>query len=284
MLPTPAKEGDFSDAKTVDRFFAEKKPMYVFHAAGMSGGIAENQAHPATLMRDNLAKNLNIIDAAHRHGARKLLYLASSCCYPRLCPQPMSVEHLMSGPLEPTNEAYATAKLAGIRLVQAYRAEYDVDFVAGIPANSFGIEDDFDPERAHVVGALMQRMHAAKQRGDSSVIVWGSGNARREFIFADDLADACIFVMENYSSSIPINLGGGADLSIRELAEIIRGVVGFEGELVFDASRADGMPRKTLDSTPLRALGWRPAGVMEDSLHKTLHGYLDRLPQESIGL
>lgn len=273
LLGPAAGECEMADGNAVDRFFAANRPAYVFHAAGKSGGIAENQTHPATLMRDNLAVNLNIIDAAYRHGARKLLYLASSCCYPRLCPQPMSVEHLMTGPLEPTNEAYATAKLAGIRLVQAYRTEHGADFVAGIPANAFGIGDDFDPARAHVVGALMHRMHAARQRGDASITVWGTGEARREFIFADDLADACLFAMENYSSSIPINLGGGADVSIRELAEMIRDVVGFEGELHFDAARPDGMPFKALNSEPLQSLGWEVRTSLAKGLQATYQAY-----------
>ena len=268
---------DLTDAAAVDRFFSLHKPAYVFHAAGQSGGIAANQQYPATLMRDNLAVNLNLLDAAHRHGVRKLLYLASSCCYPRLCPQPMAVAHLMTGPLEPTNEAYATAKLAGLKLTQAYREEYGDDFIAGIPANAFGVGDDFDPEHGHVVGALIHRMHEAKQRGDAAVTIWGTGTARREFIFADDLADACMFVMRNYSSATPINLGGGTDLSIRELAEMIREVVGFQGELVFDASRPDGMPLKSLDARPLAALGWTPRTLLCRGLQLTYQDYLARL-------
>lgn len=274
-----ARQPDLTDAAAVDRFFALHKPEFVFHTAGKSGGIAENQSHPATLMHDNLALNLNIMEAAHRHGVRKLLYLASSCCYPRLCPQPMAVEQLMTGPLEPTNEAYATAKLSGLKMVQAYRAEFGDDFIAAIPANAFGIGDDFGPDRAHVIGALIHRMHEAKRSGDASVTVWGTGQPRREFIFADDLADACIFVMRHYSSALPINLGGGSDLSIRELAQMIRDAVGFEGELVFDASRPDGMPRKALDARPLAELGWIPGTSFQHGLEATYQGYLSALSE-----
>jgi len=271
-----AKQPDLADAAAVERLFSLHKPAYVFHVAGNSGGIAANQKYPATLMQHNLAVALNVIDAAHRHGVRKLLYLASSCCYPRLCPQPMAVESLITGPLEPTNAAYATAKLAGLKLAEAFRAEYGDDFITAIPANAFGPEDDFDADNAHVVGALIHRMHEAKLEGAASVEVWGTGNARREFIFADDLAEACIFVMQSYSSAIPINLGSGIDFSIRELAEIIRDAVGYNGELVFDASRPDGMPVKTLDSTPLEVMGWAPRTSAREAIVATYRDYLDR--------
>jgi GDP-L-fucose synthase len=273
----PAKQPDLADAADVERLFSLYSPAYVFHAAGASAGIAANQKYPATLMRHNLAVTLNIIDAAHRHGVRKLLYLASSCCYPRLCPQPMAVGELMTGQLEPTNGAYATAKLAGLKLTEAYRAEYGADFIAAIPANSFGPGDDFDPDRAHVVGALIHRMHQAKLEGAPTVEVWGTGNARREFIFADDLAEACIFVMQNYSSPTPINIGGGADFTIRESAEMIRDVVGYNGDLVFDASRPEGMPRKVLDARPLAALGWAPRTSARRAIEATYRAYLSRL-------
>lgn len=275
----PTQQPDLADRAAVDRLFSVHKPSYVFHAAGKSGGIGANQSRPATLMRDNLAVNINLIDAAHRHGVRKLLYVASSCCYPKLCPQPMAVESLMSGPLESTNEAYATAKLSGLVMAAAYRAEYGDDFIVGIPPNAFGLGDDFDPDRAHVVAALIHRMHQAKLDSRSALTVWGSGRARREFIFADDLADACIFLMENYSSPKPINIGGGRDFCIRELAEMIRDAVGCDGELVFDTSRPDGMPAKILDATAIQKLGWMPHYEMRDSLKRTYDSYLARIPQ-----
>ena len=230
---------------------------------------------PADLMQDNLLSSTHVIGSAHRHGVRKLLYLASSCSYPKLCPQPMRVADLMSGPVEPTNEAYAVAKLAGIKLCQAYRRQYRHDFIVGIPANVFGPGDDFSLENSHVIAALIRKMHEASLRGDDRVEVWGSGSARREFLFADDLANACIQVMLDYSHEEPINLGGGPVLSVGELAEIIRRVVGFAGRLEFDPSKPDGMPMKGLESSRLERLGWRPQVGFEDALGITYQWYLD---------
>lgn len=258
----------------VDEFFARVQPQYVFHAGGRSGGIAENSQHPAELIYDNLLSAVHVIDAAHRHGVKKLFYLASSCSYPRLCPQPMREEQLFGGPLEPTSAAYATAKLAGARLCQAYRQQYGADFIVGIPADAFGPGDDFRPEHSHVIAALLRRFHEAKLRGDQAVAVWGSGSPRRDFLFVDDLADACILVMRRYSAPEAINLGGGRDTSIAELAETIRRVVGFPGRLEFDRSKPDGMPLKALDATKLRALGWRPRVTFEDALAITYQAFL----------
>lgn len=266
LLPPPT---DLGNQKLVDEYFARHRPAYVFLAAGKSGGIAMNQNFPADLMLDNQLINVNVIDAAHRHGVRKLLYLASSCCYPKLCPQPMDIEHLMTGRLEPTNVAYAMAKLSGIVMCQAYRQQHASPFIVGIPANSYGPGDSFDPDNAHVIGALLNRIHDAKYSGKAEVSIWGTGKPRREFIYIDDLADACLTVMAAYDSQAPINLGSGQDHSIGELAEMIRQVVGYEGRLHFDTARPDGMPFKSLESTPLAQLGWRPRTSLREGVEAT---------------
>ncbi len=267
-------EPDLGDAQAVEAFFERERPQYVFMAAGKSGGIAANQKYPASLMLDNLLVDCHVIDAAYRHGAQKLLYLASSCSYPRLAAQPMSIESLLTGPLEPTNEAYAIAKIAGIKLCAAYRQQYGANFVAGIPANAFGVGDDFSLDNSHVIAALMRKMHDAKLNASPTVEIWGTGSPRREFIFADDLADACIHVMNHYDGGMPINLGGGSDISIKELALSIQELVGYEGQLRFDTNRPDGMPRKALDATALLGLGWRPRTSLRDALAATYEWYV----------
>lgn len=271
-----SQEPDLTDAAQVDDFFTQTNPDYVFLAAGKSGGIGANQKYPAQLMLDNLLIEAHVIPIAYRHGVKKLLYLASSCSYPKLCPQPMRVESLMTGPLEPTNEAYAVAKLAGLKLCQAYRQQYGVNFINGIPANAFGIGDDFSLEDSHVIPALIRKMHEAKVNSVESVEIWGTGAPRREFIFADDLADACIFIMQDYDAPEPINIGGGSDLSIKELAEFIKQVVGYTGELRFDASKPDGMPLKALDSTQLLSMGWQPKTSLQAALSATYDWFLLR--------
>jgi GDP-L-fucose synthase len=265
---------DPRDRTQVDGLLDEIAPAYVFVAGGKSGGIRANETHPAELMLDNLAIACHWIDGAYRHGVRKLLYLASSCVYPKQATPPMRVDSLWTGALESTSKAYAVAKLAGITLCQAYRRQHRADFVSGIPADIFGPGDDFSPDDSHVLAALMRRMHAAKMEGRDTVEIWGTGTPRREFIFADDLADACIFVMGAYSDAEPINLGGGADLSIRELANHIKDVVGYAGELRFDAGKPDGMPFKGLDSSALRALGWRPRVTFSSALAQTYEWFL----------
>jgi GDP-L-fucose synthase len=264
---------DLRDPSQVSAFFRDTSPEYVFLAGGRSGGIRANQSHPVDLMRDNLLVNSNVLEAAAGSGVTRLLYLAASCCYPRECPQPMRVDRLFTGPLEPTNEAYATAKLAGIVLCNAYRQQHGMDFIVGIPANPFGPGDDFDLQDGHVIPALMRRMLEAQDQGLPSVEVWGSGRPQREFIFAEDLADACIFVMLQYKGTEPINLGGGSALAIGELAELIREVVGYSGELRFDTARPDGMPMKMLDSTPLLGMGWRPTTPLRSALAQ-MHNWL----------
>jgi GDP-L-fucose synthase len=266
---------DLTDADAAEAFFARTKPTHVFVAAGRSGGISANQKYPADLMLNNLQVVTHVIAAAHRHGVAKLLYLASSCIYPRQCPQPMSVPSLMAGPMEPTSGPYAMAKLAGITLCQAYRRQHSAHFISGIPADVFGPGCKFNAEDSHVVPALMLKMHEAKKSGAASIEVWGTGSPRREFIFADDVADACLFVMDRYDDAEPINLGGGADLSIREAAEAIRRVVGYTGELRFDTTKPDGAPLKRLDSSRLLAMGWRPAISFESGLEATYRSLLE---------
>ena len=246
-LPPPAE---------LEAVFAAERPAYVV-LAGPSGGIGANQRRPADLMRGNLELDAAVLELARRYGTRKLLYLGSSCMYPRECQQPMGVDALLTGPLESTSEPYALAKLAGLKLVDSYRRQHGCDFVAAIPAGTIGPDDHFDPEDSHVAGALLLKMHAAKVAGRGPVEIWGSGKARREFIASEDLAEACLFLLERYGGAEPINIGSGFLVSIRELAELIRDVVAYRGQLNFDTSRPDGAPIKYLDSAPLRALGWQ---------------------------
>jgi len=270
---------DLTSSAEVAAFFADRTPGYVFLAAGKSGGIEANRKYPAELMLDNLLVECHIIHSAYEHGVEKLLYLASSCCYPRDCSQPMRVESLLTGSLEPTNEAYALAKIAGIKLCQAYRQQYNANFVVGIPANAFGVGDDFSLDNSHVVPAMIRKMHEARTCGADQVELWGTGTPRREFIFVDDLADACIFVMQSYNSGEPINLGGGVDVSIRELAHLVEEVVSYKGKLRFDATKPDGMPLKALDSSKLSEMGWTPRTSLVDALTVTYKSFL----QNSIG-
>jgi TPP-dependent pyruvate/acetoin dehydrogenase alpha subunit/nucleoside-diphosphate-sugar epimerase len=265
---------ELTDAREVDRFFADEQPEFVFLVGGKSGGIGLNRERPADLMLDNLRTIANVINSAHRHGAIKLLYLASSCAYPKAAPQPLAVESLLTGPFEQTSEAYATAKLAGWKLCQAYRQQYNCQFVTGFPANPFGPDDDFSAEGGHVVPSLIRRAHEAKENGDPTLTVWGTGKPRREFIFSRDLADACLFVMQSYDGEAPINLGGGIDLSIADAARTIVDVVGFRGQVEFDQGKPDGAPLKALDSSVLRALGWRSATDFRTAVAKTYDWFL----------
>jgi GDP-L-fucose synthase len=270
----PGGEPDLTDASQVESFFARTAPEYVFLVAGKSGGIAANQKYPAELMLDNLLVECHVINSAYRHRVKKLLYLASSCSYPRHCPQPMKEDALLTGPLEPTNEAYAVAKIAGINLCKAYNQQYGTRFISGIPANTFGPGDDLSPEDSHVIAALMRRMHEARALGAESVDVWGTGTPRREFIYVDDLADACVFIMQKYDDLGPINIGGGSSLSIRKLAELMKEVVGYSGELHFDTSKPDGMPLKILDPGELLKMGWQPRTQIRTALAMTYKWFL----------
>jgi GDP-L-fucose synthase len=265
---------DLADPRQVEEFFHYHRPALVFHAAGGCGGIRANQLRPADLCRDNMTVTVNLLAAAHRHGVRRLLYLASSCCYPRNAPQPSAPEHLWTGPLEPTSEAYAAAKLAGIALCRSYRQQYDHDFRVAIPANPFGPGDEFDERQAHVISSLIARMHAAKVANNPEVMVWGTGSPRREFLFADDLADGCIFLMHQPRVPAIINVGSGDSTTIAELARLIADVVGYRGRLIFDPSQPDGVPRKELDSSVLHGLGWQASTPLPEALAATYSWYL----------
>ena len=259
-------ELDLRNQQAVEDFFATERPEYVFLAAAKVGGIVANNAYPAEFIYDNLLISANIINAAYKYGVKKLLFLGSSCIYPRMCPQPMKEEHLLSGLLEPTNEPYAIAKIAGIKLCQSYNRQYGTNFIACMPTNLYGPNDNYHPQNSHVIPGMIVKMHQAKMRGDKEVMVWGTGTPFREFLYVDDLADACIFLMENYSGNEIVNIGTGVEVSIGQLAHLVKKVVGFEGELVFDTSKPDGTPRKLLDVAKLHNLGWQAKMSLEDGL------------------
>jgi GDP-L-fucose synthase len=261
---------DLLNQAAVYDWFANHSVDQVYVTAAKVGGIHANDTYPAEFIHDNLVIQNNIIHAAWKNGVRKLLFLGSSCIYPKLAPQPMPEDSLLTGPLEPTNECYAIAKIAGIKMCQAYRKQYDFDAISVMPTNLYGPGDNFDLENSHVLPALIRKFHEAKIGGDANVEVWGSGTPRREFLHVDDLADACVFLMNNYSSPEIVNVGWGKDVSILELAQLVREVVGFEGELIFDSSRPDGTPRKLLDTTRLQALGWRPNIELREGIRSTV--------------
>jgi GDP-L-fucose synthase len=268
------QELDLEDQAGVFRFFEEERPDYVFFAAAKVGGILANSTYPADFIRDNLAVELNVIEAAYRARVKKLLFLGSSCIYPKLAPQPIKEEYLLTGELEPTNEWYAIAKIAGIKLCQAYNQQYGTRFISAMPTNLYGPNDNFDLQTSHVLPALLRKFHEAKENGAPEVVVWGSGRPRREFLHVDDLADACVYLMEHHEGSEIVNVGVGEDVSIRELAELIRDVVGYEGELVFDASKPDGTPRKLLDVSRIRGLGWAATIPLREGVEQTYDWYL----------
>ena len=260
---------DLTDESAVAKFFAEERPNVVIVAAAKVGGIKANNDYPVEFLVKNLRIQNNVIHAAHENGVRKLLFLGSSCIYPKFAPQPIQESALLTGPLEPTNEAYAIAKIAGIKLCQAYAREYGANFISAMPTNLYGPNDNFDLETSHVLAALLRKAHEAKTRGDQRLIVWGTGKPRREFLHVDDLASACLLLLENYDSPEIINVGYGEDISIRELAELICDVVGFDGELAWDTTKPDGTPRKLLDVSKIRALGWKPAIPLRDGIVRT---------------
>jgi GDP-L-fucose synthase len=265
---------DLRERAAVDRFFAETRPEYVFLAAAKVGGILANSRQPAEFLFDNLAIELNLIDAAYRQGARKLALLGSSCIYPKLAPQPIREEYLLTGPLEPTNEWYAVAKIAGIKLCQAYRLQYGFNAIALMPTNLYGPGDNFDLESSHVLPALIRKVHDAMASGAAEVTVWGTGQPRREFLHVDDLAAAAVRLMEVYDAPEIVNVGTGEDVTIRELAELIGEVAGFTGRFVFDASKPDGTPRKLLDVSRLRQLGWAPKIGLREGIAGACAWYL----------
>lgn len=274
LVTRTRQELDLRDQAAVNRFFEEERPEYVFLAAAKVGGILANSTYPADFIRDNLLIQTHVIDAAYRYGVKKLLFLGSSCIYPKHAPQPMKEEHLLTGPLEPTNEAYAVAKIAGIKMCQAYRRQYGFNAISLMPTNLYGPGDNFDLQTSHVLPALIRKFHEAKVSGEREVVVWGTGTPRREFLHVDDLADAALFLMERYDSEEIINVGVGEDLSIRELAELVAEVVGYRGEITFDTSKPDGMPRKLLDVSRLFALGWRPKIPLRDGIRQTYEWFV----------
>ena len=265
---------DLTDQPATEDWLAKMRPDAVFLAAGLVGGIHANNAFPADFIAVNLAIALNVIRGAHKAGVKKLLALGSSCIYPRLAPQPMTEDALLSGPLEPTNEWYAIAKIAAIKLCQAYRKQHGCDFISVMPTNLYGRNDNYHPVNSHVPAALIRRFHEAKLAKAPTVTVWGSGAPRREFLFADDAADACVFVMKHYSGAGILNIGTGEDISIGEFAALIGDVVGYDGKLQFDTSRPDGMPRKLLDVSKIRKLGWAPKTALRDGLAQAYADFL----------
>ncbi len=275
LLLRERAELDLTRQQAVEDFFAQWRPQYVFLAAARVGGILANSTLPAQFLRDNLAIQTNIIDAAYRHGCRKLLFLGSSCIYPRDAPQPLREESLLSGALEPTNEWYAIAKIAGLKMCQAYRRQYGFNAITAMPTNLYGPGDNFSLQSSHVLPALLRKFHEAKARRAPDVEVWGTGAPRREFLHVDDLADACVFLMKNYDDERWINVGCGQDVTIAELARLLAAVVGYPGELRFDPSKPDGTPRKLLDTTRLTALGWTPHVGLEAGIRATYQWFIE---------
>ena len=274
LLLRTRQELDLRDQKAVEAFFDKERPEYVYLVAAKVGGIQANRSRPAEFIYENLMIEANVIHAAWRSGVKKLLFTGSSCIYPRMAPQPIREEHLLTGPLEPTNEWYAVAKIAGIKLCQAYRRQYGFDAICAQPTNLYGPGDNFDLESSHVLPALIRKFHEAKVARAPEVTVWGTGTPRREFLHVDDLADALVFMMENYSGEEIVNVGTGEDLTIRELCEMVREAVGYEGALVFDESMPDGTPRKLLDVSRLRGMGWRPKIRLREGITNTYKWFI----------
>jgi len=275
LITATRADVDLRDQTAARRFFAEQKPAYVFLAAAKVGGILANDTYPADFLYDNLMIECNVVEAAFRTGVKKLLLLGSSCIYPRLAPQPITEEALLTGPLEPTNEWYAVAKIAGIKLCQAYRKQHGCNFIAGMPTNLYGPGDNFDLQTSHVLPALLRKVHEAKVKGAETVTLWGSGKPRREFLYVDDCADACLHLMQHYDGDAFWNIGCGEDLTIGELARLCADVVGYRGQFVHDTGKPDGMPRKMVDSTRIFASGWRPKVALRDGIERTYRWYLE---------
>jgi len=275
VLVRSRSELDLTDTRAVEAFFASEKPSHVILAAAKVGGIKANDSYPAEFIRDNLAIQTNVIHAAWQHGVRKLVFLGSSCIYPRLAPQPMREDHLLTGPLEPTNEWYAVAKIAGIKMCQAYRRQYGFDAISLMPTNLYGPGDNFSIEGSHVLPALIRRFHEAKANGTPEIVIWGTGTPMREFLHVDDLAAATVFLMDHYSGESIVNVGTGTDVTIAELARLIREVVGYTGTLSFDPSKPDGTPRKLLDVSKAAGLGWTASIALRDGVESTYRWFLE---------
>jgi GDP-L-fucose synthase len=276
LVTRSSAELDLRSQAAVNEFFATEKPDYVFLAAAKVGGIHANNTYRAEFLYDNLMMEANIIHAAWQHGVKKLMFLGSSCIYPKMAPQPLREDSLLTGPLEPTNEPYAIAKIAGIKLCEAYRDQYGANFISVMPTNLYGIGDNYHPENSHVLPALIRRFHEAKETGAASVTVWGSGTPKREFLYADDLAAACVYLMLHYDEKELVNIGTGEDLTIRELAETVKEVVGYTGGLVFDTSKPDGTPRKLMDVSKLHNLGWKHSVALKEGLAQAYADFLQK--------
>jgi GDP-L-fucose synthase len=276
LIGRTRSELELLDAGAVQRFYTGERPEFVFIAAAKVGGIHANNSQPAGFLFENLQVQNHLIHGAHLAGVKKLLFLGSSCIYPKLAPQPIKEEHLLTGPLEPTNEWYAIAKIAGIKMCQAYRRQYGCDFISVMPTNLYGPNDNYDLQTSHVLPALIRKFHEAKTAGAPTVTCWGTGAPLREFLYVDDLAEACIFLMENYSREDFLNAGCGSDVTIKELAETIQRIAGYAGEIVWDTSKPDGTPRKLMDSSRLFALGWRPKINLEAGIRLAYDDFLKR--------
>ncbi|MFD2100198.1 GDP-L-fucose synthase family protein [Flagellimonas iocasae] len=274
VLGKRSSELDLKNQSEVEDFFAAEQPDYVFLAAAKVGGIGSNIASPAEFLYDNVMINANVINSAYKAKVKKLLFLGSSCIYPKLCPQPMKEEYLLDGKLEPTNEGYALGKIMGLKLCEYYNKQYGADFVSAMPPNLYGENDNFDPDHSHVIAALIRKFHEAKTTNAKNVVIWGTGKARREFMYVDDAARACLFLMSNYNDPAHINIGSGEDISIEELAVKVQEIVGFQGEIIKDTSKPDGMPRKLMDNSKIHNLGWSHEISLMEGLDKTYKWFL----------
>lgn len=274
LLLKRSSELDLRNQDAVNRFFEEERPDYVFLAAAKVGGIIANNTYRAEFLYDNLMMESNIIQAAHVYGTNKLMFLGSSCIYPKLAPQPLREDYLLTGPLESTNEPYAIAKIAGIKLCESYRDQYGSNFISVMPTNLYGIGDNYHPQNSHVLPALIRRFHEAKEQGAPAVIIWGTGKPKREFLYADDLAEACVYLMENYDGRELVNVGTGEDLSIEELALLVKEITGFEGDIKYDTDKPDGTPRKLMDVTKLHGLGWKHKVQLRDGIKLAYNDFL----------
>ncbi len=276
IITRSSKELDLRNQQAVADFFSEQKPDYVFLAAAKVGGIIANNVYRADFIYENLSIQNNVIYQSYLNKVKKLMFLGSSCIYPKMAPQPLKEDYLLTGPLEETNEPYAIAKIAGIKMCDAYRAQYGCNFISVMPTNLYGYNDNYHPQNSHVLPAMIRRFHEAKLEGKNEVVIWGSGRPKREFLFADDLAEACFFLMENYNEPDPINVGVGTDLTIKELANLIKNIVGFEGEITFDFTKPDGTPRKLMDVTKLHAKGWKHSIELEDGIRLAYQDFLSK--------
>lgn len=282
LLFRTSSELNLIDSQATEAFFLEHKPEYVFMCAGMVGGIAANIAKPVEFLHNNSLMAMNVISSAHKAQVKKLVYLGSSCIYPKECPQPIKEEYLLTGPLEPTNEGYALSKIIGIKLCSYYRREHGCDFISAMPSNLYGPNDNYDLKHSHVIGALIRRFHEAKENGTASVAIWGSGKARREFTYSDDYADGVIFAMNHYSDEMHINIGTNEDISIADLAVLIADIVGYAGKITFDTSKPDGMLRKLMDSSRIYSLGWKASTPLHIGLRKSYADFLERLSNNTL--